>query len=77
MCTIDDIPDDLAAELTTLAQRRGISRAELIRRALAAYLDLIPAESKAGKDALEAAYGIWKDRNIDGVEYQRKLRDEW
>lgn len=77
MCTMGDIPDDLVAELTTLAQRQGISRAELIRRALAAYLDLIPAESKVGEDALEVTYGIWKDRNIDGVEYQRKLRDEW
>jgi hypothetical protein len=28
-------------------------------------------------DALDAAFGLWKDRTVDGVEYQRRLRDEW
>ena len=23
------------------------------------------------------AFGLWKQRNVDGVEYQRKLREEW
>ena len=29
------------------------------------------------KRALDAAFGMWKDRGIDGVEYQRELRAEW
>lgn len=34
------------------------------------------------QEALQAtgpmpAFGIWKDRSVDGVDYQRKLRAEW
>jgi hypothetical protein len=32
------------------------------------------AENKAG---LEASFGIWKRKGVDGVAYQEKLRDEW
>jgi len=32
---------------------------------------------KAHADAIERAFGIWKHLKTDGVEYQRKLRDEW
>ncbi len=32
------MPDDLAARLTTLARRRGVSRSELVRIALGSYL---------------------------------------
>jgi hypothetical protein len=27
--------------------------------------------------AFKAAFGMWKNRGIDGVDYQRQLRAEW
>jgi hypothetical protein len=29
------------------------------------------------KNGLEGSFGLWKDRGIDGVRYQEKLRNEW
>jgi hypothetical protein len=26
---------------------------------------------------LKQAFGLWSDRKVDGLEYERKLRDEW
>jgi hypothetical protein len=26
---------------------------------------------------LNSAFGLWKNRNVDGVAYQRSLRGEW
>lgn len=73
-----DIPDNLLAELTAFAHKEGISRAELMRRALDAYVSTLKQkQDMAEQDALEAVRGLWKDRNIDGVEYQRQLREEW
>ena len=49
---------------------RKVSRAELIRQAVAGFL----AENRAG---LEDSFGIWKKRGVDGVKYQDNLRGEW
>jgi len=73
-----DIPDNLLAELTAFAHKEGISSAELMRRALDAYVSALKQkQDMAEQDTLEAVRGLWKDRNIDGVEYQRQLREEW
>jgi hypothetical protein len=91
-------------ELTELARKLDISRAELMRKVLSTELQAIEAvlqehyqadsmdkatelhkhllEEVALKlrvqvDPLEAAFGLWKDHAMDGVEYQRKLRAEW
>jgi hypothetical protein len=32
-----------------------------------------PAATKAMKNA----FGLWSDREIDSLKYQRKLREEW
>jgi len=34
-------------------------------------------ENKTKTDILSKTSGIWKNRKIDGLEYVRKLRDEW
>lgn len=73
-----DIPDNLLAELTAFAHKEGISRAELMRRALDAYVSTLKQkQDMAEQDTLEAVRGLWKDRDIDGVDYQRQLREEW
>ena len=56
--------------LGVLSRSRKVSRAELIRQAVAGFL----AQNKAG---MEDSFGLWKRRSVDGVEYQEKLRSEW
>ena len=70
MRTLVDIPEDELEELNALSEARKVSRAELIRQAVAGFL----AQNKAG---LEESFGLWKDRAVDGVDYQSKLRSEW
>jgi hypothetical protein len=65
-----DIPDGELKDLNALSELRKVSRAELIRQAVAGFL----AQNKAGP---EASLGLWKGRDVDGVEYQEKLRREW
>ena len=70
MRTLVDIPEDELEELNALSQARKVSRAELIRQAVAGFL----AQNKAG---LEDSFGLWKGRAVDAVDYQNKLRREW
>lgn len=65
-----DIPDSDVEWLDRLAVEQGVSRAELVRRAVAAY------RADASGDAIDSAFGIWKDRDDigDGLKYQRRLR---
>jgi hypothetical protein len=71
MRTIIDVPDTQLEALDALCRREGISRAEAIRRAIALQL----REAHVGDAA--RAFGLWRDRGIDGLEYERSLRDEW
>ena len=70
MRTIIDIPDEQAAPLAEVCQRIKISRREAVRRGIALFL-----QQHTGN--VDAAYGLWKGRNIDGIEYQQALRKEW
>jgi metal-responsive CopG/Arc/MetJ family transcriptional regulator len=70
MRTLVDIPEDELEELNSLSKSRKVSRAELIRQAVAGFL----AQNKAG---LEDSFGLWKSKGMDGVVYQEKLRNEW
>ena len=70
MRTLVDIPESELVELNLLSRARKVSRAELIRQAVAGFL----AENRPG---LEDSFGIWKKRGVDGVKYQEKLRGEW
>ena len=70
MRTIVDIPERERGALDALARRRGVSRAELVRQAIAAYLEQV----QVGEDRV---FGMWKDRSEDSIEYQRRIRDEW
>lgn len=54
-----------------LSKAEGISRAESIRRAISAYVE------RNRPPAKHEGFGLWKDYDIDGDEYQRKIRAEW
>lgn len=65
-----DIPDADVHWLDALAAEQGVSRAELVRRAVTAY------RADVSGDAVDNAFGIWRDRADigDGLKYQRRLR---
>jgi hypothetical protein len=65
-----DIPDSDVEWLDALAVGQGVSRAELVRRAVASY------RAEVSGDAIDNAFGIWRDRADigDGLKYQRRLR---
>ena len=71
MRTIIDLPDDVVAQLDRLGAAEKRSRAALVREAVGMLL------SQRQLPLPEAAFGMWKDRDIDGVDYQRALRSEW
>jgi metal-responsive CopG/Arc/MetJ family transcriptional regulator len=70
MRTLVDIPDRQIEDLAVICESRHISRAELIRQAIAVYIE-------QNKPSAADAFGIWKNTNVDGLAYQEKMRSEW
>jgi metal-responsive CopG/Arc/MetJ family transcriptional regulator len=70
MRTLVDIPDRQIDALAALSLASKVSRAEIIRRAIAAYIE----QNRTGA---EAAFGIWKGAPEDGLAYQERVRSEW
>ena len=69
-----DLDPDQKAWLDRQATLRGVSTAELVRRAIRDYRSREEGRPSS-KDALERTAGIW--RGEDGLDYQRRLRAEW
>jgi len=69
--TIVDLPDQQIEGLKRISKSAQTSRAELVRRAIDEYLERHLPEQN------DNAFGIWKSHNIDGLTYQKQLRDEW
>lgn len=70
MRTLVDIPEQQLKELNAICEAEKMSRAEVIRQAIAAYLE----RKKAGR---VDAFSLWKDRQVDGLAYQEQMRSEW
>ena len=66
-----DLSDDVIQRLDNLKQLRNQPRAELLREAIELYLD------QQSSSVIRNALGLWGDRQEDGLEYERKLREEW
>ena len=73
MRTIVDIPDNHVKVLDQLSKKKKLSRANIIRQAIAGYI----ANYNKSQKSYESAFGVWKNKPIDGLAYQQKLRDEW
>jgi metal-responsive CopG/Arc/MetJ family transcriptional regulator len=68
-----DLTEKQKTALERLSAKEKRSRASLVREAI----DVLVQSRKKKKSALEATFGLWGDRAVDGVEYQRKIRSEW
>jgi hypothetical protein len=68
-----DLPDEDIKWLDQLAAEQGKSRAAVLREAVEAYR----AESQ--KEGFEKYFGLWERHGstVDGLDYERQLRDEW
>jgi predicted transcriptional regulator len=64
-----DLPDATADALGELAKAENKSRSALIRQAVDDYL--------AKRRVEREAFGLWGNRKVDGLAYQRKMRREW
>ena len=71
MRTIIELPGDQLEALADLCRSEGISRAEAIRQAVAHYM-----RGRRGK-GVTVAFGLWRDRALDSLDYERQLRTEW
>ena len=70
MRTLIDIPEDQVERLSEMAAIEKVSRAALVRRAIA---ELIGTRRAA--QSVEA-FGLWSGAE-DGLAYQRRVRKEW
>lgn len=71
MRTIIELPEEQIEALDGICRRERISRAEAIRRAVTLLV------RERGVDARSGAFGLWRGRRADGLEYERRLRREW
>ena len=60
MRALVDIPEKQLHDLADICATEKVSRAEIIRRAISAYLENKKSESVD-------VFGLWKDRKVDGV----------
>jgi hypothetical protein len=71
MRTIIDLPGEQLDALDAFCVREGISRAEAVRRAVAAHL-------KAQRHpSVRRAFGLWRDRPEDALDLEARLRADW
>ena len=71
MRTLIDIPEEDLKLLNQVARKLSVSRAELVRRAVAT--SLAPYRRKMN----HSAFGAWSDFAEDGLVYQERMRAEW
>ena len=71
MRTIIEVPDDDIRNLDRIVEQQKKSRAAIIREAIRLYLKGRVVSSD------EAAFGIWKEKKADGLEYQAEVRSDW
>jgi len=68
-----DLSDEVIKRLDDLKVQRNLPRAELLREAVEQYLE----RQDQAATTISRALGLWQGCEEDGVEYQRKLREEW
>lgn len=73
--TVISLDEDDKEWLDREAGRLGVPMTELVRRAVGMLRQHAELGSEPLDDLLETTSGSW--RHGDGLEYQRRLRDEW
>ncbi len=71
MKTTIDLSEDKSQVLKKLSRQRGISTSKLLDEAV----DMLLQTSTQPEEA--QAFGIWKSKVSDGLEYEARMRGEW
>jgi metal-responsive CopG/Arc/MetJ family transcriptional regulator len=71
MRTLVDLGETQIQALDELSKKEKTSRAALIRRAVEDFL------AKRRPRPERDAFGLWGERETDGLAYQEKVRGEW
>ena len=66
-----ELSEEQVWRLADVCRRESVSRAEVIRRAVADYLDARYVGDHEG------VFGIWRDRHVDGLRFEGRFRREW
>lgn len=71
-----DLPDDDIKWLDQRAAEQGVSRASMLREAVASYK--AQSDRSGSRDWIKRGAGYWKGRDDigDGVDYQRAIRED-
>ena len=75
MRTLVELRDSQVDALKRLSERTQASRAELIRRAVDAYLQKQEATERS--EGLRAAFGCWAGPSPDALDIEDAVRREW
>ena len=70
MRTLIDIPNWQMDDLAAICTAKKLPRTEVIRQAITAYI-------ATHKPPAAQAFGLWGDKAVDSVKYQKKVRSEW
>lgn len=71
MRALVDMSDTQVEALDVLARRKRRSRASLIRAAIDDYL------ARHRHQQVGDGFGLWGERELDGLAYQEQVRGEW
>lgn len=77
MRTIVDLPENAIKSLDAIGANLDLSRAELVRRSVNAYLE---EQNAAGTPIKNDIYGLYSDiydKHTDSLAIQEELRAEW
>jgi hypothetical protein len=66
-----DLPVAQLEALAKLVEIEGRPRAAIIRDAIQAYI------SQSNRSMGTTVFGLWKNKNLDGLTYQERARREW
>jgi len=65
------LSDKQMDELDFIVKTQKKTRTEVIREAIEVYVSRKKSDEK---DNNKTVFGLWKDRDIDGLEYQERMR---
>lgn len=73
--TVISLDDDDKRWLDRRAKAEGVTMTHLVRRAVRLLRQRDPSPEQTRDELLRRTSGIWTSG--DGLEYQRRVRDEW
>ncbi len=77
MRTIVDLPENSIKALDAIGAKLELSRAELVRRSVSAYLEKHNAAGTPIKNDIFGLYNDIYDKHTDSLELQESMRNEW